>query len=64
MDLVTSREDEHHTLEDMMQEIVGMLHNEVKALIAEGVHDMQLDSRRYVIQLAQLAQLSRYGDST
>ncbi len=40
-----------------MQKIVGMLQNEVKALIAEGVHDMQLDSRRYVIQLAQLAQL-------
>ena len=61
MDLVPSREDEHHTLEDIMQEIVGMLPNEVKALIAEGVHDMQRDSRRYVIQLAQL---SRYGDST
>ncbi len=47
-----------------MQKIVGMLQNEVKALIAEGVHDIQRDSRRYVTQLAQLAQLSRYGDST
>ena len=39
------------TMEDMVQEIVGMLKNEVKALI-EGVDYIQLDSLRYVIQLA------------
>jgi 5-methyltetrahydropteroyltriglutamate--homocysteine methyltransferase len=40
------------TLEDMIHEIVGMLQNEVKALIAEGENYIQLDSLRYVIQLA------------
>lgn len=40
------------TLEDMIDDIVGMLQNEVKALIAEGVNYIQLDSLRYVIQLS------------
>lgn len=40
------------TREDMIEDIVGMLHNEVKALIAEGIDYIQLDSLRYVIQLA------------
>jgi 5-methyltetrahydropteroyltriglutamate--homocysteine methyltransferase len=38
--------------EDMIQDIVGMLRNEVKALITEGINYIQLDSLRYVIQLA------------
>lgn len=37
---------------DLIQEIVGIMRREVQALIAEGVPYIQLDSLRYVIQLA------------
>lgn len=43
------------TREDLIQEIVGMLRSEVKALIDEGVSYIQLDSLRYVIQLADVS---------
>ena len=37
---------------DLVQEIVGIMRREVQALLAEGVAYIQLDSLRYVIQLA------------
>ena len=37
---------------DLVQEFVGMLQREVQALLDEGVSYIQLDSLRYVIQLA------------
>jgi 5-methyltetrahydropteroyltriglutamate--homocysteine methyltransferase len=40
------------TRDDLVYEIAGMLRNEVRALIAEGVSYIQLDSLRYVIQLS------------
>jgi 5-methyltetrahydropteroyltriglutamate--homocysteine methyltransferase len=40
------------TRADLVQEVVGMLQREVQALIAEGIAYIQLDSLRYVIQLA------------
>jgi 5-methyltetrahydropteroyltriglutamate--homocysteine methyltransferase len=40
------------TRADLVQEIVGMLQREVQALLDEGVSYIQLDSLRYVIQLA------------
>ena len=40
------------TLADLVQDIVDILRREVQALIAEGVSYIQLDSLRYVIQLA------------
>lgn len=43
------------TREDLIQDIVGMLRNEVKALVDEGVSYIQLDSLRYVIQLADVS---------
>jgi 5-methyltetrahydropteroyltriglutamate--homocysteine methyltransferase len=38
--------------DDLVYEIAGMLRNEVRALIDEGVPYIQLDSLRYVIQLS------------
>jgi 5-methyltetrahydropteroyltriglutamate--homocysteine methyltransferase len=38
--------------EDLVYEIAGMLRNEVRALIDEGIPYIQLDSLRYVIQLS------------
>ncbi len=38
--------------EDLVYEIAGMLRNEVRALLDEGVSYIQLDSLRYVIQLS------------
>jgi 5-methyltetrahydropteroyltriglutamate--homocysteine methyltransferase len=40
------------TRDDLVYEIAGMLRNEVRALIEEGVSYIQLDSLRYVIQLS------------
>lgn len=40
------------TRADLVQEVVGILQREVQALLAEGVSYIQLDSLRYVIQLA------------
>src|SRR5712691_5768965 len=40
------------TRADLVQEFVGMLQREVQALLDEGVSYIQLDSLRYVIQLA------------
>jgi 5-methyltetrahydropteroyltriglutamate--homocysteine methyltransferase len=38
--------------EDLIYEVAGMLRNEVRALIEEGVSYIQLDSLRYAIQLS------------
>lgn len=40
------------TLDDLINDIVAMLRSEVKALVSEGVPYIQLDSLRFVIQLA------------
>jgi 5-methyltetrahydropteroyltriglutamate--homocysteine methyltransferase len=40
------------TRADLVQEVVGILQREVQALLADGVSYIQLDSLRYVIQLA------------
>jgi 5-methyltetrahydropteroyltriglutamate--homocysteine methyltransferase len=40
------------TREELTYEVAGMLRNEVRALIEEGVPYIQLDSLRYVIQLS------------
>jgi len=40
------------TRDDLVYEVAGMLLNEVRALIEEGVSYIQLDSLRYVIQLS------------
>ena len=40
------------TRDDLVYEVAGMLRNEVRALIEEGVSYIQLDSLRYVIQLS------------
>jgi 5-methyltetrahydropteroyltriglutamate--homocysteine methyltransferase len=40
------------TREDLVYEVAGMLRNEVRSLIDEGVSYIQLDSLRYVIQLS------------
>ena len=37
---------------ELVQELVGILHREVQALLDEGVTYIQLDSLRYVIELA------------
>jgi 5-methyltetrahydropteroyltriglutamate--homocysteine methyltransferase len=40
------------TREDLVYEVAGMLRNEVRSLIDEGVSYIRLDSLRYVIQLS------------
>src|SRR5262249_17589680 len=40
------------TRADLVQEFVGMLRREVQALLDEGISYIQLDSLRYVMQLA------------
>ena len=51
-------------LADLIQDLVGMLQREVKALVDEGVAYIQLDSLRYVMQLTdprRLEQLIQSG---
>jgi 5-methyltetrahydropteroyltriglutamate--homocysteine methyltransferase len=42
----------YSTPADLLQELVGILHREVQALLDEGVSYIQLDSLHYVIRLA------------
>jgi len=42
------------TRQDLVQDLVGILQKEVKALVEEGVSYIQLDSLRYVIQIGDV----------
>ena len=51
------------TRADLIQDVVQILRGEVRALIDEGVTYIQLDSLRYVIQLADVSSRQQMVES-